>query len=155
MGPGGVVRANWLDPRPRGQTDASRRMESKAMKKVLVVQDDKLNGGLNVQLLEEQYEVLTANDGIEALQMARKHTPDIVLMDMSLPVMDGWEATRRLKIDEKLRAIPNIALIAHDMRDAEEKARGFGCDDYLAKPIDADLLLEKLKSFLEDRNTMA
>ena len=123
------------------------------MKKVLVVQDDKLNGGLNVQLLEEEYEVLTANDGIEALQMARKHTPDIVLMNMSLPVMR--EATRRFKIDEKLRAIPVIALIAHDIRDAEEKPRGFGCDDYLAKPIDADLLLEKLKSFLEDRNTMA
>jgi CheY-like chemotaxis protein len=125
------------------------------MKKVLVVQDDKLNGGLNVQLLEEEYEVLTANDGIEALQMARKHTPDIVLMDMSLPVMDGWEVTRRFKIDEKLRAIPIIALIAHDMRDGEEKARGFGCDGYLAKPIDAGLLWEKLKSFLEDRNTMA
>ena len=124
------------------------------MKKVLVVQDDKLNGDLNVQLLKE-YEVLTANDGIEALQMARKHTPDIVLMDMSLPVMDGWEVTRRFKIDEKLRAIPIIALIAHDMRDGEERARGFGCDDYLAKPIDADLLLEKLKSFLGDRNTMA
>ena len=130
-------------------------MESKAMKKVLVVQDDKLNGGLNVQLLEEEYEVLTANDGIEALQMARKHTPDIVLMDMSLPVMDGWEVTRRFKIDEKLRAIPIIALIAHDMRDGEEKARGFGCDGYLAKPIDAGRLWEKLKSFLEDRNTMA
>ena len=70
------------------------------MKKVLVVQDDKLNGGLNVRLLEEEYEVLTANDGIEALQMARKYRPDIVLMDMSLPVMDGWEATRRFKIDE-------------------------------------------------------
>ncbi len=125
------------------------------MKKVLVVQDDKLNGGLNVQLLEEEYEVLTANDGIEALQMALKHTPDIVLMDMSLPVMDGWEVTRRFKIDEKLRAIPIIALIAHDMRDGEEKARGFGCDGYLAKPIDAGLLWEKLKSFLEDRNTMA
>ncbi len=125
------------------------------MKKVLVVQDDKLNGGLNVQLLEEEYEVLTANDGIEALQMARKHTPDIVLMDMSLPVMDGWEVTRPFKIDEKLRAIPIIALIAHDMRDGEEKARGFGCDGYLAKPIDACLLWEKLKSFLEDRNTMA
>ena len=123
------------------------------MKKVLVVQDDKLNGGLNVQLLEEEYEVLTANDGIEALQMARKHTPDIVLMNMSLPVMR--EATRRFKIDEKLRAIPIIALIAHDMRDGEERARGFGCDDYLAKPIDADFLLERLKSFLEDRNTMA
>lgn len=125
------------------------------MKKVLVVQDDKLNGGLNVQLLEEEYEVLTANDGVEALRLARKHTPDVVLMDMSLPVMDGWEVTRRFKIDEKLRAIPIIALIAHDMRDGEERARGFGCDDYLAKPIDADFLLERLKSFLEDRNTMA
>ena len=125
------------------------------MKKSLVVQDDKLNGGLNVQLLEEEYEVLTANDGVEALRLARKHTPDVVLMDMSLPVMDGWEVTRRFKIDEKLRAIPIIALIAHDMRDGEERARGFGCDDYLAKPIDADFLLERLKSFLEDRNTMA
>ena len=125
------------------------------MKKVLVLQDDKLNGGLNVQLLEEEYEVLTANDGVEALRLARKHTPDVVLMDMSLPVMDGWEVTRRFKIDEKLRAIPIIALIAHDMRDGEERARGFGCDDYLAKPIDADFLLERLKSFLEDRNTMA
>ena len=130
-------------------------MESKAMKKVLVVQDDKLNGGLNVQLLEKEYEVLTANDGIEALRMARKHTPDIVLMDMSLPVMDGWEATRRFKTDGKLRAIPIIALIAYELRDGEERARGFGCDGYLARPIDADLLLEKLKSFLEDRNTMA
>jgi CheY-like chemotaxis protein len=130
-------------------------MERKAMKKILVVQDDKLKGGVNVQLLEELYEVLTANDGIEALEMARKHTPEIVLMDMSLPVMDGWEATRRFKIDEELRAIPIIALIAYDLRDGEERARGFGCDDYLAKPIDADLLLEKLKSFLKDRNSMA
>jgi two-component system cell cycle response regulator DivK len=125
------------------------------MKKVLVVQDDNLNGSLNVQLLEVEYQVLTANDGIEALQMARKHAPDIILMDMWLPVMDGWEATRRFKIDEKLCVIPVIALIAHDMRDGEERVRGFGCDDYLAKPIEADLLLEKLKCFLEDRNTMA
>ncbi len=130
-------------------------MESMVMKKVLIVHDDKLSGSLNVQLVEEEYEILTANNGIEALRMARKHTPDIVLMDMSLPVMDGWEVTRRFKIDEKLRAIPIIALIAHDMRDGEEKARGFGCDGYLAKPIDAGLLWEKLKSFLEDRNTMA
>jgi two-component system cell cycle response regulator DivK len=118
------------------------------MKRILIVEDVELNRDLLVQLLEEDYELLTAVDGAAGLELARREHPDLILMDLSLPVLDGWEATRRLKATQELRHIPVIALTAHAMRGDEEQARAVGCDDYLSKPIDEVLLFEKLGHFL-------
>ncbi len=118
------------------------------MKKILIVEDVELNRDLLVQLLEDDYQIVTAADGAAGIEAAARESPDVILMDLSLPVMDGWEATRRLKADEKLKDIPVIALTAHAMRGDEEKARAVGCDDYLSKPIDENLLFEKLDHFL-------
>ena len=118
------------------------------MKKILIVEDVEFNRDLLVQLLEEDYEIVTATDGAAGVELAGREHPDLILMDLSLPVMDGWEATRSIKAKEALRDIPIIALTAHAMRGDEEKARVCGCDDYLSKPIDEDLLFEKLEEFL-------
>jgi two-component system, cell cycle response regulator DivK len=118
------------------------------MKKVLVVEDVEFNRDLLVQLLEDHYEVITANDGAAGIELAEREHPDLILMDLSLPVIDGWEATRRLKANVALRRIPIIALTAHAMSGDAEKARACGCDDYLSKPIDEDLLFEKLTQLL-------
>jgi CheY-like chemotaxis protein len=118
------------------------------VKRILVVEDVEFNRDLIVQLLEEQYEILTATNGAEGLEVARRERPDLILMDLSLPVMDGWEATRRIKADEALRHTPVIALSAHAMKGDEERARQSGCDDYLPKPLDEDLLFEKLAKLL-------
>ena len=118
------------------------------MKRVLIVEDVELNRDLLVQLLEEDYEILTAADGAAGVEMAAREHPDLILMDLSLPVVDGWEATRRIIADATLRGIPIIALTAHAMMGDEERARASGCDDYLSKPIDEDLLFEKLRRFL-------
>ncbi len=120
------------------------------MKKILIVEDVELNRDLLVQLLEENYAILTAADGAAGIELAERERPDLILMDLSLPVLDGWEATRRIKATRALKSIPIIALTAHAMRGDEEKARASGCDDYLSKPIDEDLLYEKLRKFLED-----
>jgi len=98
--------------------------------------------------LEDDYELLTAADGAAGIELAERERPDLILMDLSLPVIDGWEATRRIKADAALRSIPIIALTAHAMRGDAEKARECGCDDYLSKPLDEDLLFEKIKQFL-------
>jgi two-component system, cell cycle response regulator DivK len=121
------------------------------MPKILVVEDVEFNRDLIVQLLEDDYEVLTAADGAEGIRLAEQERPDLILMDLSLPVIDGWEATRRIKADEALKGIPIIALSAHAMRGDEEKARQSGCDDYLSKPLDEDLLFAKLAMFLSQR----
>jgi two-component system cell cycle response regulator DivK len=118
------------------------------MKKVLVVEDAAFNRDLVVQLLEDTYEVLTAGDGVEGLRMAAQAHPDLILMDLSLPGMDGWEAMRRLKADAALRGIPIIALSAHAMLGDAEKALHSGCDAYLRKPLDEDLLFATLATFL-------
>ncbi len=118
------------------------------MKKILIVEDVDLNRDLLVQLLEDDYEILTAVDGAAGLELAEKHRPDLILMDLSLPVIDGWEATRRLKADESLKDITVIAITAHAMRGDEEKALAAGCDDYLTKPIDENLLFDKLDRYL-------
>ncbi len=119
------------------------------MKKILIVEDVEINRDLLEQLLEEDYELLTAEDGAAAIRLAEAVSPDLILMDMSLPVMDGWEATRILKGRDDLKMIPVIALTAHAMRGDEEKARACGCDDYLSKPVDEDRLFEKITYFLE------
>jgi CheY-like chemotaxis protein len=118
------------------------------MKRILVVEDVEFNRDLIVQLLEDQYEILTATNGAEGIEVAERERPDLILMDLSLPVMDGWEATRRIKADEALQGIPIIALSAHAMKGDEDRARQSGCDDYLAKPLDEDLLFQKLAKLL-------
>ncbi len=118
------------------------------MKKILVVEDAEFNQDLLVQLLEDDYEVITAADGATGVALAEREHPDLILMDLSLPVIDGWEATRRIKANAALRSIPVIALTAHAMRGDAEKAKECGCDDSLSKPLDEDLLFEKLTQFL-------
>ena len=118
------------------------------MKKILVVEDVEFNRDLVVQLLEDEYQILTAADGVEGIRFAEQERPDLILMDPSLPGVDGWEATCRIKANEALKGIPIIALTAHAMRGDEEKARQSGCDDYLSKPLDEDLLFAKVAKFL-------
>jgi two-component system, cell cycle response regulator DivK len=118
------------------------------MKRILVVEDMEFNRDLVVQLLEDTYEVLTAVDGVEGMRVAEHEHPDLILMDLSLPVIDGWEATRRLKANAALRDIPIIALSAHAMTGDAERALQSGCNDYLSKPLDEDLLFAKLAKFL-------
>jgi CheY-like chemotaxis protein len=127
------------------------------MKRILIVEDVELNRDLLVQILEEEekYDILTAVDGAAGVALAERERPDLILMDLSLPVIDGWEATRRIKANTALQHIPIIALTAHAMMGDEEKARESGCDDYLSKPIDEDLLFEKLSHFLGDGSEKA
>jgi CheY-like chemotaxis protein len=120
------------------------------MKKTLIVEDVELNTELLVQLLEEEYELLTATDGAAGVEMTRSEQPDLVLMDMSLPVLDGWEATRRLKADAATQNIPVIGLSAHAMSGDDDKARDAGCDDYLTKPVNFESLFEVLERFLSN-----
>ncbi len=121
------------------------------MKKILVVEDEEFNMDLLVQLLEDEYEVLTATNGAAGIALARREYPDLVIMDLKMPVMDGWEATRLLKADDSLKHIPIIALTAHAMVGDAEKARSCGCNDYMTKPLDEDILFEKLDQFLGDK----
>jgi len=118
------------------------------MKTILIVEDVALNRDLLVQLLEEDYRLVLAGDGLAALEQAAQARPDLILMDLSLPRMDGWEATRRLKADAALAGIPVIVLSARAMRGDEERARASGCDDFLTKPVDETLLYQKLARHL-------
>ncbi|MFQ5973474.1 MAG: response regulator [Alphaproteobacteria bacterium] len=118
------------------------------MKRILVVEDVELNRDLLVQMLEEDFEILTAVDGAAGIEMAERERPDLILMDLSLPVVDGWEATRRIKASATLRDTPVIALTAHAMQGDENRAREAGCDDYLSKPFRKDRLFELLRRFL-------
>jgi CheY-like chemotaxis protein len=128
-------------------TLSERRIAS--MRKVLVVEDVDFNRELIVQLLEDQYEVIEAVNGQEGVELAERERPELILMDLSLPVMDGWEATRRLKANGDLRSIPVIALTAHAMKGDREKALAAGCDDYLVKPLDEDELMARIAKYLE------
>ena len=118
------------------------------MRRILIVEDVEYNRDLLVQLLEDDYEILTAADGAAGIELAARGRPDLILMDLSLPVVDGWEATRRLKARPETGAIPVIALTAHAMQGDEDKARACGCDDYLTKPIDEDQLFATLARLL-------
>jgi CheY-like chemotaxis protein len=118
------------------------------MKTVLIVEDIELNRDLLAQLLEGTHRLVFAEDGDAALERAAAAMPDLILMDLSLPRLDGWEATRRLKADARLAHIPVIALSAHAMKGDEERARAAGCDDFLTKPIDEDRLFEKIARHL-------
>ena len=118
-------------------------------KTILVVDDTDWNRDLLVQLLEDEYTVLQAVDGEQGVKMTQEEKPDLILMDLGMPVMDGWEATRRIKANDALKQIPIIAVTSHAMVGDEIEARKAGCDDYLPNPIDEDLLLQKIKNFLE------
>ena len=120
------------------------------MKKILIVEDVEFNRDLLVQLLEEQYEIITAADGLSCIELAERTQPDLILMDISLPVMDGLKATQKIKAIESLRHIPVIAVTAHAMRGDRERILESGCDDYLSKPIDEDVLFAKLHRLLAD-----
>jgi CheY-like chemotaxis protein len=117
--------------------------------KLLLVEDNPLNRDMISRLLAmEGFEVLVASDGSEGLLMAESEQPRLVLMDMSLPVVDGWEATRRLKGNAATAKIPLIALTAHAMVGDREKALTAGCDDYDTKPIDIDRLVQKIRALV-------
>jgi two-component system, cell cycle response regulator DivK len=119
------------------------------MARLLLVEDNEMNRDmLSRRLLRRGFEVSVAVDGQEGVDMARAELPDLVLMDMSLPIMDGWEATRTLKADAHTAAIPVIALTAHAMAGDREKALEAGCDDYDTKPIELPRLLEKIAALL-------
>src|SRR5437867_9427140 len=119
------------------------------MPKILLVEDNEMNRDmLSRRLQRKGYEVMIAVDGGEGVQMAHAQIPDLILMDMSLPVLDGWEATRRLKAAPETSAIPIIALTAHAMANDREKAMEAGCDDYDTKPIELPRLLGKIESML-------
>jgi CheY-like chemotaxis protein len=120
------------------------------MAKILLVEDNEMNRDmLSRRLARKGYEVSIAVDGQQGVEMARAETPDLILMDMSLPVLDGWEATRQLKGEDATRSIPVIALTAHAMSGDRERALEAGCDDYDTKPIELTRLLEKIESMLK------
>ena len=117
--------------------------------RVLVVEDEKDNKDLFVQILSfHGCEVLTAEDGREAINMAQEEVPDLILMDLSLPALDGWEATRAIKGIEGLAHIPVIALTAHAMVGDRERALAAGCDGYISKPIEVTMLYDQVCGFL-------
>jgi len=119
------------------------------MAKILLVEDNEMNlDMLSRRLARQGFEVVSAQDGAAGVAKATAEKPELILMDMSLPVVDGWEATRRLKADPATRAIPVIALTAHAMAEDREKAMAAGCDDYDTKPIELPRLLEKIKKLL-------
>ena len=120
------------------------------MAKVLLVEDQEDNRDmLTRRLVKRGYEALIAVDGAEGVEKARSEAPELILMDMSLPVMDGWEATRILKSEERTRSIPIVALTAHAMSTDREEAFEAGCDAYETKPIELPRLLETMEKLLE------
>jgi two-component system, cell cycle response regulator DivK len=117
--------------------------------KILIVEDNEMNRDvLSRRLARRGYEILIAVDGEEGIAAAKGENPDLILMDMSLPVVDGWEATRRLKAEPLTRAIPVIGLTAHAMAGDREKVIEAGCDDYDTKPIELPRLLQKIEALL-------
>ncbi len=119
-----------------------------ARKKILLVEDGEFNRELFIQLLEDDYELVVAEDGVQGVKRAEEERPDLILMDLGLPILDGWEATRRIKAQRALKDIPIIAVTSHAMVGEEAKALDAGCDDYLPKPIDEDELRKKLQKYL-------
>ena len=119
------------------------------MAKVLLVEDNEMNRDmLSRRLIRRGFQVVFAMDGQQGVDLARSERPDIILMDMSLPVIDGWEATRRVKADDATRSVPVIGLTAHAMSGDREKAIEAGCDDYDTKPVELDRLIGKIERLL-------
>jgi CheY-like chemotaxis protein len=119
------------------------------MPKVLLVEDNEMNRDmLSRRLIRRGFEVIFAVDGQQGVDLAKSQRPDIILMDMRLPVIDGWEATRRVKSDDATRAVPIIGLTAHAMSGDREKAMEAGCDDYDTKPVELERLIGKMEKLL-------
>ena len=119
------------------------------MARILLVEDNEMNRDmLSRRLMRNGYQVLLAMDGQQGADMALSERPDLILMDLSLPVIDGWEATRRIKANDATRRIPVIALTAHAMAGDREKAIEVGCDDYDTKPVEITRLLGKIAALL-------
>ena len=119
------------------------------MAKILIVEDNEMNRDmLSRRLIRRGYEVIMAVDGEEGITAAKSECPDLILMDMSLPVIDGWEATRRLKAEPQTLGIPVIGLTAHAMAGDREKVIDAGCDDYDTKPVELTRLLQKIEALL-------
>ena len=122
------------------------------MAKILLVEDNEMNRDMLSRRLERRgFQVVMAEDGAVGVAMAKSETPDIILMDMSLPIVDGWEATRQIKAAPETRGIPVIALTAHAMAGDEEKALAAGCNDYETKPVDLPKLLAKIDALLQSK----
>lgn len=122
------------------------------MLKILLVEDNEMNWDmLSRRLRRRGYEVVVATDGRQGIELASSEAPDLILMDMGLPVLDGWEATKQIKQNSGIKAIPIIALTSHAMKGDREKALSAGCDDYDVKPIDFPRLLEKIQQLLHSR----
>jgi two-component system, cell cycle response regulator DivK len=121
------------------------------MATILLVEDNEMNYDmLSRRLRRKGYDVLIATDGQAGVEMARTEMPALILMDMSLPVLDGWEATRQLKAATETRGIPIIALTAHAMEGDRDRALAAGCDDYDSKPVEFERLLDKIKGLLHE-----
>lgn len=116
------------------------------MKTILIVEDVEFNIDLLVQILEDDYKLIVAKDGEQGVLLAEQYQPDAILMDISLPIMDGYDATRNIR--KSFPDMPIIGLSAHAMQGDEDRAREAGCSAYLTKPVDEDLLIEKLSEFL-------
>ena len=124
-------------------------IEGDVMPKVLLVEDNEMNRDmLSRRLVRRGYEVVFAVDGQQGIDMAASESPDIILMDLSLPVIDGWEATRRVKAQAATKNIPIIGLTAHAMSDDRDKAMNAGCDEYDTKPVELDRLIGKMERLL-------
>jgi two-component system, cell cycle response regulator DivK len=123
--------------------------EGGKMAKVLLIEDNEMNRDmLSRRLIRRGFQVVFAMDGQQGIDLARSERPDIILMDLGLPVIDGWEATRRVKADDATRGVPVIGLTAHAMTGDREKAIEAGCDDYDTKPVEFDRLIGKIERLL-------
>lgn len=116
------------------------------MKTILIVEDIELNIDLLTQILEDEYRLIVGRDGAQGVELAERQHPDLVLMDIALPVLDGYDATRLIR--QSFPDLPIIGLSSHAMSGDAEKALAAGCSDYMTKPLDEDLLLRKLRAFL-------
>lgn len=119
------------------------------MRKILIVEDVEINLELLVQLLEEDYQLLSAGDGRLGVELAKSEQPDLILMDMSLPVLDGWSAIREIRSDVETADIPVVALSAHVMSGEKQRALDAGCNAYLTKPVDEELLFKIIEELLK------
>jgi CheY-like chemotaxis protein len=126
------------------------------MPKILLVEDNEMNRDMLSRRLEKRgYAVVLAVDGVEGVAKAKAEAPDLILMDMSLPVLDGWDATKQIKAEPALAAVPIIALTAHAMESDRQKALGAGCDDYDTKPVELPRLLMKIEALLKKSRPQA
>lgn len=116
------------------------------MKTILIIEDLDINIDLLTQILEDQYKLIVAKDGSDGIEKVKQFIPDLILMDMALPILDGYEATRRIRLSDP--DLPIIGLSSHAMSGDYEKAIQVGCNDYLTKPVDEDLLIKKIQEFI-------